>query len=179
MPVDNRTFITRIGLFYAAYYALGNLSPILKKVSIPNICKSGFLSGCVSDMRVSSVGTSQLTTHWNPSSSSGRLTVNIGHVTVKGKWRFKISWIFRDSGRFRLTFHNIHFSLSGYIRNSNKLVISGCSCRVGSAKLKLTGGGSWLYNRFTGRVERSITRQANTKFCKNSCNKLKWKSFKI
>nr|XP_022299202.1 uncharacterized protein LOC111108013 [Crassostrea virginica] len=138
--------------------ALDVLSQRVKGQRIPDIHgRSGDVTFDITSMKVKDFT--------KPSSKVSRLYRDVLYWTTKGtrlaihgKFRYKYKGLIRisDFGTFGLEASKINFYLIIKTRRWRKMQAVGCGCSVGSARINLRGGAAWIYNRFSGYLERKL-----------------------
>ncbi|KAK2193986.1 hypothetical protein NP493_4g13041 [Ridgeia piscesae] len=96
-----------------------------------------------------------------------------GSVSIKGDWHYKYrqNWLVKlsDSGSFDASVSGLDLRISIMIGMDNSgqptIHTTGCSSEVGSADVRLHGGGSWFYNIFDSAIERNVKRNLKNKLC--------------
>ncbi|ESO96904.1 hypothetical protein LOTGIDRAFT_231708 [Lottia gigantea] len=164
--------ITDKGLKYASTSAINALSKKLNGQKIPDQSgKSGGVSYTVSSMVITSFTKPASNIAVVPSTGL-KWSVNGAGISMKGNWKYqyKKGWFkVSDHGRFDASVNGITFSLTMAIgKDGNgrpKISASGCSCDVSSVHIKFHGGASWIYNIFSGVIERKLKGILKSKMC--------------
>jgi lipopolysaccharide-binding protein len=92
-------------------------------------------------------------------------------ISIRGDWHIKYRFIFpiKSSGWFegRVSGSSISVSVTLGTTPSGQPTIrsTNCQCSISLIKIKLHGGGSWLYNLFMGSVQKTITNQLQKLVC--------------
>ncbi|KAK2148262.1 hypothetical protein LSH36_506g00024 [Paralvinella palmiformis] len=155
--------LSESGLDYAAKVAVDKLSADVRAKKIPDFSGgSGRLSYGVSNIRIihfTSPGSSVTTDTHNGITMTLR---NVG-ISINGNWRYQWKWWFvriRDSGSFDLSVSGVTLKLSlgmGVDRSGRPtLWIKSRQADIGNVHIRFHGGASWIYNLFSGYVERKI-----------------------
>ncbi|XP_044131156.1 lipopolysaccharide-binding protein-like [Bufo gargarizans] len=96
------------------------------------------------------------------------LNVEGAMAKVFGQWRVK-HWLINDNGNFSLRVSGVtlkaQFTTLKDSASRPSVSLSSCNSEVKNAKVHLSGGASWLYNLFTGYLERPIRDNLNNKLC--------------
>ncbi|XP_050397637.1 lipopolysaccharide-binding protein [Patella vulgata] len=158
-----QTRITEKALAYAANEAINALSGKITGMKVPD--QSGTAK------RITYQMTSMTITSFTKPSGGITPVPNQGlkwsvtgaGVAMNGNWRYryKRGWFkISDHGRFHVSANGISFSIIINVgKDSNgrpKLTATGGSCSIGSVRVKFRGGLSWIYNLFSGTIERKI-----------------------
>ncbi|XP_013396924.1 bactericidal permeability-increasing protein-like [Lingula anatina] len=94
-----------------------------------------------------------------------------GHIQLHGDWRYKSrGWIkISDHGSFDISVDGIDFQLAvGLGKDFNgrpSIAVRQCNAGLGSVRVTLHGGASWLYNLFRGSIERPIKEKVSSLLC--------------
>ncbi|NP_001279749.1 bactericidal permeability-increasing protein-like precursor [Callorhinchus milii] len=156
--------VTQQALDYGRQVGMQVLQEELKKINIPDVSGSTHVSVIgkvhyqISGIRIQAFSIAQSTMAFSPGTGM-KLSLDNTNIAIHGNWRVKYS-LGRDSGSFDVSVNG--FSVSALIGMSTDqtgrpaVKSMGCSSNVGSLRLKLHGGASWLYNLFRSSLEKPI-----------------------
>ncbi|XP_022098108.1 lipopolysaccharide-binding protein-like [Acanthaster planci] len=170
--------ISQSGLNYLRDAGLQILREEIIKMDIPDLSGDahvpvvGSISYTISDMHITSfsISSAVLTT----SAGVGVvLQANGISLSLHGNWRYRNhGWIrISDSGSFDASLSGAHLALTLRIgidqagRPTVSSASSDCSFNSGSVHVKLHGGASWLYNLFSGSINKAIENSLNKQTC--------------
>jgi lipopolysaccharide-binding protein len=159
--------LSQTGLNYAANIAVDVLGINIHDQKIPD--QSGTASVVVGKVDYSVTGVAikgftrpSSTVAVNPGAGITWALSNAG-ISATGGWAYKYKLLFikiSDHGTFDLAINGASASLSVTmgVDSDGRPTISvlGCSCTIASVNVKFHGGASWIYNLFTGFVEKPI-----------------------
>ncbi|XP_067651413.1 bactericidal permeability-increasing protein-like [Haliotis asinina] len=164
--------ITQSGLNYANKMAMLALSQSIKKLHIPDQSgKSGKVSYTISGMTISSF-TSPRSSMLLQKGAGIKWTAAGANLAMNGKvhYKYKKGWIhISDHVSFDASLSDISFSETvklGDAAGKPKLTGSSCSSGIGGVKIRFHGGASWLYNLFTGPIEKKAKDLLKGQMCK-------------
>ncbi|KAM3923068.1 bactericidal permeability-increasing protein-like [Leptodactylus fuscus] len=127
----------------------------------------GMVEYAITGISVEEFETSQTVAVPTPPSDV-QLHVEGAMAKVTGQWRVK-HWLIKDNGDFYLQISGVDLkAVFITLRDSAarpSVSLSSCYSEVKNAKVHLSGGASWLYNLFTGFLERPIRENLNAKLC--------------
>lgn len=169
--------LTNKGLQYADDIGIKVLLTRLRRENLKDISRSSrSLSYTLSNIKnnKASIISSSFTT-----APGEGLTLRANGISLdfSGNLRFKkkIGWIsYSDSTSFVFKAHGITFSLTVRIgvdsrgRPTISTQEQDCSSSVDSVYVKFNGGQSWLYNMFSGEIERRVKDELRKMICKKA-----------
>ncbi|KAM4030429.1 bactericidal permeability-increasing protein-like [Anomaloglossus baeobatrachus] len=144
---------------------------MLKRDHLPNIIGStrvfGNVDYAITGILVEEFDTSHIMTVPVPPSDV-QLNVEGARAKVFGQWKVK-HWLINDNGDFSLSISGVTLKAQfTTLKDSSarpSVALSSCYSEVKKAKVHLSGGASWLYNLFTGFLERPIRDNLNQNLC--------------
>ncbi|XP_075701727.1 bactericidal permeability-increasing protein-like [Rhinoderma darwinii] len=144
---------------------------ILQHDRLPNITGStrvfGMVDYAITGICVEEFDTSHTVAVLTPPTDI-QLNVDGAMAKVFGQWRVK-HWLINDNGNFSLRISGVtlkaQFTTFKDSAARPSVSLSSCHSEVKNAKVHLSGGASWLYNLFTGFLEKPIGDNLNSKLC--------------
>ncbi|CAH1789472.1 unnamed protein product [Owenia fusiformis] len=120
-------------------------------------------------------GFSGLDTKVHPIAGRGlEWTANIGNININGDWRYEVRVIFKikDHGTFTASVSEVRFKMGVSLDHDPQghLTIKSTSCNayVGGARVRFSGGASWLYNLFSHNVEKTLKKELTDIICREA-----------
>ncbi|XP_069611843.1 bactericidal permeability-increasing protein-like isoform X4 [Ranitomeya imitator] len=144
---------------------------MLKRDHLPNIIGSTRVFGNV-DYAITGISIEEFETSHTMAvpvpPADIQLNVEGAIAKVFGQWRVK-HWLINDNGDFSLSISGVtlkaQFTTLKDSAARPSVSLSSCHSEVKNAKVHLSGGASWLYNLFTGFLERPIRDNLNEELC--------------
>ncbi|XP_073411355.1 bactericidal permeability-increasing protein-like [Dendrobates tinctorius] len=144
---------------------------MLKRDHLPNIIGSTRVFGNV-DYAITGISIEEFETSHTMAvpvpPADIQLNVEGAIAKVFGQWRVK-HWLINDNGDFSLSISGVtlkaQFTTLKDSAARPSVSLSSCHSEVKNAKVHLSGGASWLYNLFTGFLERPIRDNLNKELC--------------
>ncbi|XP_071968162.1 bactericidal permeability-increasing protein-like [Engystomops pustulosus] len=138
---------------------------------LPNILGStrvfGMVEYAITGISVLEFDTSDIVVIPTPPKSI-LLNVKGAMAKVFGQWNVK-HWLINDNGNFSLRVSGVTMKVQFTTLEDSaarpSVILSSCQSEVKNAKVHLSGGASWLYNLFTGFLERPIRENLNKRLC--------------
>ncbi|KAI2661071.1 Bactericidal permeability-increasing protein [Labeo rohita] len=97
------------------------------------------------------------------------LSVANAYITLRGNWRVK--YLRRDTGSFDLTVNELAVSSNIEVKSDGTghptVSMTNCAATVGSVKVKLHGGASWLYSLFSSFMNTALHKALQKQICRS------------
>jgi len=158
--------VSQTGLEYAASVALDILDAKIKDQQIDDQSGTASVAGSVDysikNVKIQSFTRPKSTVIVNEGSGITWALANSG-ISATGGWGYKYKLLFikiSDSGTFDLTVTgasaSVTITLGSDADGRPTISVLGCSCTIDKVNVKFHGGASWIYNLFSGFVEKPI-----------------------
>ncbi|XP_050976116.1 bactericidal permeability-increasing protein isoform X2 [Labeo rohita] len=99
------------------------------------------------------------------------LSVANAYITLRGNWRVKYLRLIRDTGSFDLTVNELAVSSNIEVKSDGTghptVSMTNCAATVGSVKVKLHGGASWLYSLFSSFMNTALHKALQKQICRS------------
>ncbi|XP_032300955.1 BPI fold-containing family C protein-like isoform X2 [Coturnix japonica] len=98
------------------------------------------------------------------------LSVAHASATISADWRLK-AWLLKDQGGFTLSISELFIAVVFKVSRDNtghlSVLLHSCQLSIGSVKVTLNEGSSWIYSFLSGYLEKAIHSKLNENICLN------------
>ncbi|XP_009946078.1 PREDICTED: BPI fold-containing family C protein-like, partial [Leptosomus discolor] len=170
--------ITQKGLDYGRRIGMELLKQAVLKETFPSwsgqesfsVVKVNYV---ISRLRINAVDFPETSASFIPGTG---ISLSVAHAsaTISADWRMN-TWLLKDQGGITVSisglFIAVIFKVSRDSTGRLSMLLHNCQLSIGSVKVKLNGGSSWIYSFLSGFLEKPI----HTKLDENLCLNIKYK----
>ncbi|XP_050976115.1 bactericidal permeability-increasing protein isoform X1 [Labeo rohita] len=167
--------LTQKGLEYGQQIEIDSIQQKLKTIKLMDMSGTekldiGKVEYSITGMQIVNLGLPKSAVGFVPGTGI-LLSVANAYITLRGNWRVKYLRLIRDTGSFDLTVNELAVSSNIEVKSDGTghptVSMTNCAATVGSVKVKLHGGASWLYSLFSSFMNTALHKALQKQICRS------------